>query len=362
MSQEPFQAAAGEPVSAVRSGGAALLEKISAIVPVRNEEASIAACVDALLQQPEILQVIIVNDQSTDRTAEIVRQRMASEPRLQLLEISELPAGWVGKNNAAAHGANLATQAWLLFVDVDAEVLPGACAKALADADESNAGLVSFSPEQVTNNWYEKALIPFIYLRLAKKFSYAAVNNPKSRVAAANGQFLMLHRSVYDAIGGHASVSGEVLEDVALAKRVKAAGYGLHFGPGTGLVRARMYRSFAAMWEGWRKNLYRLMGGTPADLRNELEAVVPWIPLALIVFGLWYPLAILAGVGLLLARQLRYGVELASNQYPFRLIIYYVPAVLLYAGVLVASYRGHRQGKLAWKGREIAVGTANKLS
>jgi len=187
------------------------------------------------------------------------------------------------------------------------------------------------------------------------------VNDPKSRVAAANGQFLMIHRSVYDAIGGHASVAAEILEDVAIAKRVKSAGYPMRFGSGAGLVRARMYRSFAAMWEGWKKNLYRLIGGTPTDFRDELSAVIPIIPFLLILFGLRYPLAIVAGVALLLVRQLGYGTDLSRNHYPFRLIIYYVPAVLLYACVLVASYRGYAKGKLAWKGREIAVSPADKL-
>jgi glycosyltransferase involved in cell wall biosynthesis len=340
----------------------AALEKISAIVPARNEELSIAACIDSLLAQPDVLEIIVVDDQSSDRTAEIVRQRRASQPRIRLLESGGVPPGWVGKNHAAAEGAKAATQAWLLFMDADAELLPGAGARAREIANESGAGLISFSPEQITVRWYEKALIPFIYCRLARKFSYSAVNDPKSRVAAANGQFLMIHRSVYDAIGGHDSVAGEVLEDVGIAKRVKAAGYGMRFGSGAGVVRARMYRSFAAMWEGWKKNLYRLIGGTPGDLRAEYGAIIPVIPFALILFGLWFPLAILAGVTLLLARQLRYGAELSRNQYPFRFIIYYVPAVLLYAAVLAASRRGYAKGKLAWKGREVVVGPAGKLS
>jgi glycosyltransferase involved in cell wall biosynthesis len=337
-------------------------ERISAIIPARDEESSIAACIDSLLAQPDVLEIIVVDDQSSDHTAEIVRQRMASDPRVKLLETGGVPQGWVGKNHAAAEGAKYATQAWLLFVDADAELLPGACARAREIANESGAGLISFSPEQVTIKWYEKALIPFIFCRLARRFSYDAVNDPKSRVAAANGQFLMIHKSVYDAVGGHASVAGDVLEDVAIAIRVKAAGYALRFGPGAGLVRARMYRSFAAMWQGWKKNLYRLIGGTPVNFRDELSSIIPVIPFLLILFGLRYPLAIFAGVLLLLVRQLSYGAELMRNQYPFRLIIYYVPAVLLFAGVLIASYRAHAKGKLVWKGRDVVVGPAAKLS
>ncbi len=340
----------------------AALERISAIIPARDEEFSIAACIDSLLAQPDVLEIIVVDDQSSDRTAEIVRQRMATDPRVKLLETGGVPQGWVGKNHAAAEGAKAATQAWLLFMDADAELLPNACARAREIANESGAGIVSFSPEQITLKWYEKALIPFIYCRLARRFSYTDVNNPKSRVAAANGQFLMIHRSVYDAIGGHASVAGDVLEDVAIAQRVKAAGYAVRFGSGAGLVRARMYRSFAAMWQGWKKNLYRLMGGTPVNFRDELSSIIPVIPFLLILFGLRYPLAIFAGVLLLLVRQLSYGAELTRNQYPFRLIIYYVPAVLLYAAVLIASYRAHAKGKLVWKGREVVVGPESKLS
>jgi glycosyltransferase involved in cell wall biosynthesis len=337
-------------------------ERISAIVPARNEELSIGSCLDALLRQPEILEIIVVNDQSSDRTAESVRERMAQDSRVRLLETGGVPEGWVGKNYAAAEGAASAIQAWLLFVDADAEVLPGACAQALATAIEFGAGLFSYSPEQVTVKWYEKALVPFIYCRLARKFSYEAVNDPKKKAAAANGQFLMIHRSVYDAIGGHAAVAGEILEDVAIARRVKASGYAMRFASGIGLVRARMYRSFSAMWSGWRKNLYRLMGGTPQAFGWEMESIVPWIPFFLIIAGLWFPIAILAGVLLLLLRQVRYGSELVRNRYPFTLIIYYVPAVVLYAGVLVASYFSYSRGRVEWKGREVAIRPAGAAS
>lgn len=333
----------------------ALRERICAIVPARDEEFSIAACLDGLLSQPEILEIIVVNDQSTDQTAKIIRERMLTEPRIRLLETNGVPNGWAGKNNAAAIGAADAAQAWLLFVDADAEVLPGACADALQQAIAGDVGLFSFSPEQVTVKWYEKALIPFVYCRLARKFPFDKVNDPKKRLAAANGQFLMIHRSVYDAIGGHASVAGDVLEDVALAQRVKNAGYAMRFASGKGFVRARMYRSFGEMWRGWKKNIYRLIGGTSRAFGWEMESIIPWIPFFLIVAGVFSPVAIWAGLLLLLLRQLRYGAELSRNGYPFSFIIYYVPGVLLYGGVLVASYVAFSRGRVQWKGREVAT-------
>jgi glycosyltransferase involved in cell wall biosynthesis len=330
---------------------------ISAIVPARNEEAVIAACVRGLAAQPEIAEILVVNDQSSDGTVAAVRRAATEIPQLKLLETGRLPDGWVGKNNAVWRGAADATNRWLLFTDADAELLPGAAARALQIAQESNAALISFSPEQVTATWYEKALIPFVYCRLARHFSFKDVNDPKSHAAAANGQFLMIRRDVYDAIGGHAAIAGEVLEDVALARNAKDAGYAIWFGPGKGVVKARMYRSFAAMREGWKKNLYLLMGGSRAATYREFFAAVPWIPLLLILAGLFMPLALMAGVVLLLVRQAGYGFDLRSNQFSGSLILYYVPAVLIYSGVLFGSYRAYARGKVEWKGREILVGT-----
>ena len=332
---------------------------ISAIIPARNEETVIADCVRSVAVQPEVLEVLVVNDQSTDRTAEIVSSLAEEIPKVRLLETADLPAGWVGKNNAAWLGAQNARGKWLLFTDADAVLDEGATAKAFELAKENTAALVSFSPAQTMKTWYEKALIPFVYCRLARKFSYADVNNPNSPEAAANGQFLLIQRATYDAVGGHAAVASEVLEDVALALRVKQDSWGIWFGSGAGYVSVRMYRSFRQMWGGWRKNLYQLMGGAPNAVFYEFESAVPWMTFLVLLAGVKFPLAMFVGVVLLLFRQINYGLELARNQFPFKFIIYYLPAVFLYAGVLVASWRSYARGKVAWKGREYAVGLPN---
>jgi len=330
-------------------------DSITAVVPARNEEAVIAACIESLTKQPEIAKIIVVNDQSSDRTASIVREIMARNRKVELVEAPEPPAGAVGKNSALSLGARGAVSAWLLFVDADVELQDGAAARALRLAAESEAALVSFSPEQITEKWYERALVPFVYCRLARRFSFDEVNDPDSQAAAANGQFLLIRREVYEALGGHARFAGEVLEDVALATAVKATGHRIWFGSGKDLVRARMYRSFGAMWEGWEKNLYRLMGGTPWLVFREGESVFPWMPFLVILLGLKFPLAMFLGVLLLIFRQMNYGAELVRNQYPRSFVIYYLPAVFLYTGVLVASYRSYARGKVSWKGREYSV-------
>jgi hypothetical protein len=181
------------------------------------------------------------------------------------------------------------------------------------------------------------------------------VNDPKSPAAAANGQFLMIRRDVYDQIGGHSAVAGEILEDVAIALRTKSSGHCVWFASGKGIVRVRMYRSFEAMWQGWKKNLYRLMGGTPWTVVRETESSLPWIPFLLLLAGWKYPFLLFIAVLFLIARQTSYGLDLARNQYPFSLIFYYVPAVVLYVGVLWASYRSHASGRIEWKGREYSI-------
>lgn len=334
---------------------------ITAIVPARNEEAVIAACIESLARQPEIAQILVVNDESSDATADVVRGCMNEIPNLRLIETNNLPDGWVGKNHALWVGVQQAISPWLLFTDADAQHAPNSVARALQIAHEQQAALVSFSPEQISRNWYEKALIPFIYLRLAKKFSYERVNDPKSLIAAANGQFLLIRRDVYDAIDGHRGVAGEVLEDVAIALRVKQAGHRIWFGSGSGLVRTRMYTSFSAMWEGWKKNLYRLMGGTPWTVVREIESTLPWIAFLLILLGLKFPFLIFLGVLFLVMRQTIYGLDLARNHYPFSFIFYYLPASFLYAGVLWVSYRSHVKGKIAWKGREYSIGAPESV-
>ena len=337
------------------------LESVSAIVPARNEEAVIAACIESLSGQPEIREILVVNDQSSDGTAQVVRRLAEKIRHLRLLETTRLPDGWVGKNHALWTGVRQAKGAWLLFTDADALHAANSAARALQIARERNVSLVSFSPEQITINWYEKALIPYVFLRLAKRFTYDQVNDPGAPAAGANGQFLMIRRDVYDAIGGHSSVAGEILEDVALARRAKHAGNTIWFGSGQGIVRTRMYRDFGSMWEGWKKNLYRLIGGTPWLAFREIESSLPWIPFVLMLLGFKYPLLFFLGVLFLIARQTIYGFDLVRNAFPFSLIFYYIPGAFLYSGVLWASYRSHVNGRIAWKGREYSIGAPESV-
>jgi hypothetical protein len=337
---------------------------VSAIVPARNEEATLADAVVSLAAQPEIKEIIVINDQSTDGTSGVLQQLSSGIARLRVLETQDLPAGWVGKNYAVSLGAAQATGDWLLFTDADGVHLPGSTARALADAEATGAGLVSYSPEQETRTWWEKALIPFVYTRLAHKFSYAEVSDPSSLAAAATGQYLLIRRDDYARIGGHAAVGGEVLEDVALARLAKQAAVRIHFASGYGIMRVRMYRTFGAMWQGWTKNLYPLMGGTTGGtgggtsraVGRELFRVVPWIPLLVLPLALLHLTWGVLGIALLAGRHAAYAADLRRNRFPAKLALYYLPGVVLYAAALLNSEWRYVRGSVAWKGREYQVG------
>lgn len=336
---------------------------VTAIIPARNEEASIARAVESVAAQAEVVEVIVVNDQSTDGTSAVLDDLASRIPKLKVMTTGELPAGWVGKNYAVSIGAAAAQGDWMLFTDADTYHYPGSARRALADAVDHDAAMVSYSPEQEMETFWEHAMIPYVYCKLAAKFSFARVNDPEQPDAAANGQFLMILKDVHRVVGGHASVAGEVLEDVALARRVKRAGYKIYFTAPIGVVRTRMYRNFRAMWEGWTKNLYPLMGGTYGVV---VGAIIAWLAAVGSVlacgflfgrFGAaaWNLPAVLLAI--LVGAHLRYAVDLYRNLYPVSYIKYYVTGVCLYSAALIASWWKNTRGMVAWKGRTYAVRT-----
>jgi len=337
-------------------------ECVSAIIPARNEERTIAEAVISVAEQPEIREVVVVNDQSSDGTGEILRRLAAGQPRLRVCEAGPLPAGWVGKNHAASLGAQKAACDWLLFTDADALHLPGSTARALAEANSRGADLVSYSPGQEMHTWWERALIPFVFCRLSQLYSYAAINDPDSPAAAANGQYLLIRRNVYEQIGGHAAVRDEVLEDVALARLAKSAGFRLHFAPGDQICRVRMYSSFQAMWEGWSKNLLPLVSWSGQRVTRELLSVMPWIPLLCLLLTPWHIVFGALGLLLLAGRHASYAALLRKNRFPLDSVLYYLVGVALYCAALLASDWGYARGKIAWKGREYPVATPARRS
>ena len=316
---------------------------------------SIARAVESVAAQAEVGEAIVVDDGSTDGTAAILKDLASRLPKLRVLPAGELPAGRVGKNHAVAVGAAAAKGDWLLFTDADTFHLPGATRRALTDAVEHDAALVSYSPEQEMETWWERALILQIYWMLSRRYRFEKINDPRLADAAANGQFILVRRDVYDSVGGHVAIANEMLEDVALARLVKRAGSRLYVASGRGIVRTRMYRSFGAMWEGWTKNLYALIGGSLLRVIGELVDWFVLLSLVVVLSGrVTHPLDWMVAGGCMAwfgIRVASFGVYLRRNRYPFSNIKYIVPGVCLYSAALIAAWWKSVTGTVEWKGR-----------
>jgi chlorobactene glucosyltransferase len=333
------------------------------LIPARNEAGNIARSVRSVAQQPEVSEIIVVDDHSEDETPAILESLKDEIPRLRTLRVGEPPEGWLGKTHALADGAREATGNWLLFTDADTAHEPGSLAELLEQARLERADLVSLSPRQETPTWWEKAIIPFVYVELAKRYRFEEVNDPDSGSAAANGQYLLIRRAVYESAGGHEAVRDEILEDVALARRVKELGRRILFLPGARWAATRMYRSFGEMWDGWRKNLYLLWGSSLPDTlvaftRVWLFEVAP--PLAFL-FGLAMaasePSAVAAGLALgclavVAIRRFTYGRALKRLGFAPDLLNYEFLGAALFSLLLIDSLAAHRwAGSVRWKGR-----------
>jgi len=232
--------------------GASSRPLVSVIVPARDEEACLAACLQSLLSQTGAeFELIVVDDGSTDRTGEIAR----SYAKVKLIEAEPPAAGYSGKCHAAQTGAHSAQGEWLLFTDADTIHEPGSLAAALAETRARGVAMLSYSPRQEVHGLAQRAVMPVIFAELAAAYRPREVSDPASPAAAANGQYLLVSRRAYDAVGGHAAVAHTLLEDVALAQALKRSGNRIFFRYGGDAVRTRMYRSFRQLAEGWTKNL-----------------------------------------------------------------------------------------------------------
>jgi chlorobactene glucosyltransferase len=348
-------------------------ERVSALIPARNEAAGIERAVRSVAAQPEVSEIIVVDDHSEDETPGILESLRDEIPRLRTLRIGNPPAGWTGKAHALSVGAKEASGNWLLFTDADTDHHPGSLAEILDRARSERADMISLSPGQQTGTWWEKAVIPFAFVELARRFHFNEVNDPKSKAAAANGQYILIRRAVYESAGGHEAVHGEILEDVALAARLKSRGRRIVFLPGAPWVTTRMYSSFGAMWAGWRKNLYLLWGRSPLAILVSIARV--WFlfvapPLGCVLgLGLAVFLdnsverAQFAGIGLVLLGALAagryfYSRALKAIGFASDLANYLIPGAALFSLLLFDSMVGHRWfGSVTWKGRRYSTHT-----
>jgi chlorobactene glucosyltransferase len=248
---------------------------ITLIIPARNEENNIRECLTCALNSTySFQQILVVDDQSSDATAAIVESLQKDNPRIALLRIHELPSRWVGKNNALFQGAQHADSDWLLFIDADVRLHEHAVAQILHYAQQQQYDILSLSPHQLCDKYYEKLLQPEVFTMLNTLFPLHRINTESSTLSAFNGSFILIKKNAYFSFNGHQAVYNAVLEDTELAR--VARNYHLKFAllQGSPYVSSRMYRNFMELWSGWSRNLYLVIRASQHNVAMVMVCII----------------------------------------------------------------------------------------
>ncbi|MGB9202765.1 MAG: glycosyltransferase [Terriglobales bacterium] len=297
---------------------------------------------------------------------------------MRIVSAGLLPAGWTGKNHAVVAGTREASGSWLLFTDADTAHVLGSLARALAEAKENKAEMLSYSPEQIAVTFWEMAVLPVVFAELARQYPPGKVSDPASPVAAANGQYILIRRETYDAVGGHTAIAGNLLEDVALARAVKGSGRSLRFRYAQDAVRTRMYRSFRQLREGWTKNLALLF---PNPGRLAVRYLLSWgIAWGFAFFPLiaWVAARVAARFGLVSAEQVLLHWSGFIRTAGWNPLFLGLPMLLffrlqranftwdmaalgalfgmpMFSYLLLRSKKAQTRGQVSWKGRAYSI-------
>jgi chlorobactene glucosyltransferase len=340
-------------------------QRVSIVIPARDEAANISRCLGSVLgsNYPD-LEVIVIDDRSTDDTAAIARATAAGDERLRVVDGAPLPDGWFGKQWACTQGARIATGTMLCFTDADTVHSPDLVPRAVAALEERHADLLTVAGRQELGSLAERMVQPQVFSLLAARYGGTEEMNrsPRPLDKIANGQFMLFTRPAYEKLGGHASVRDKVAEDLALAQRCASLGMRLVVVLGLQQLSTRMYTSLGSLVRGWMKNIYA--GGIDAVPFCRLGRA--FMPIALILAPLWQlvpvTLLILGAFGVLplgvvlwssivtallvawWAIVYRFGCELS----PVYALLFPAGATILLFIILRALSRGR---SVEWKGR-----------
>ena len=331
---------------------------VSVIVPARNESNTIDRLLESLRRTtyPRV-EILVVDDRSTDDTAAIAARHAAADARVSLVRGEPLPEGWYGKAWACTQGARAAAGSILLFTDADTVHEPTLLAHAVGGLEQSGADLLTLLTRQELVSFWERAVMPQILTLLLFRYRPAQLNRArKRRDVIANGQFIMVRREAYEAVGTHEAVRDSVAEDLLLAQEFLKRGKKLRAWWAEDLISTRMYTGFGSMQEGWSKNIY--LGGR-ATFPDEpiLRALVPaallaapsfWlVPLVALAFGAgWAPAAL--GLSVAFWTIIVIGLRLP----PMYGLAYPIGAVMTLVMVVRSIARGEK--RVVWRGREYS--------
>jgi hypothetical protein len=334
-------------------------QRVTVVLPVRDEERQVAAGLAAVLHQRGVpdLRVVVVDDGSTDGTADAVRS--VADPRVRLIQAGEPPPGWLGKPHACAVGATIAEgmavepedDGVLVFLDADVRLRPDAVAGAVALLDEHGLDLVSPWPRPLTESAAERLVQPlFPWLWATTLPLRPAERSPRPWLAAANGQFLVVREASYRRAGGHGAVRGDVMEDLALLRAIKRSGGRGVPVDGSRLAACRMYEGWPALRDGYTKFLWGIVGGSPAASLAAAGALTA-VGVLPAVAALRGSRAGLLGYTAAVAGRAVVAVRTGGRAWPDALA--HPVSLLVFDALMLQSVRGHRRRTLAWRGRVL---------
>lgn len=344
--------------------------RMSILVAAKDEEANIEACIRSMFAQTyPNLEIICVDDRSSDETPAILRRLATEDDRLKFTSIASLPDGWFGKNNAMHQAVEMATGEWLCFTDADCILgSPHSLATSMKHALDVGAEFLSILPEHEVLSRWERIVQPACSAVMMLWFSPIAVN--RGKVAYANGAFMLMQRSCYEAIGGHAAVRAEVNEDIHLARRARASGQRLVVTSARGLYTVRMYDSFARIWSGWTRIFVGSFANTWQIVRAAIVLLyftfLPWAALVACAlapdwgWGSWHGLAWVATASCV--------IQIAAMAFFYRLgripvryvLLYPLGGVIALAALVNATKCATAGGSFTWRGTRYRNGAAEQ--
>lgn len=328
--------------------------RCSVLIPARNEEANIGACLESVLREPQTeMEVIVLDDGSTDRTPQIVREFSARDARVRIESAPPLPAGWCGKNHACHVLAGHARQPLLIFLDADVRLQPGAIDRIAGFMERSGAALASGVPREITGTFSEKLLIPLIHFVMLGFLPMDRMRRTRDPACSAGcGQLFIAKAEAYAASGGHRAIAGSLHDGSKLARVFRSAGFATDLVDATDLAECRMYSTNADTWDGLARAAHEALGSPqligPATVLLFTGQILPFI---LVALPLPSDLRLIAAIACVAAWIPRFIGIVRFRQSPLGALLHPLGVAGLLGINWFAFLRSLRQRPATWKGR-----------
>lgn len=328
---------------------ASVQASVTLLLPVRNEEENITECIAALKSQSgvENLKFIVINDQSTDKTSELLTSAISNDSRFTVLNTDGPRSGWLGKVSALQSGYEAATAEFLVTLDADVRLRPDALCRAINQISELNLDFISPYPRQEARTLAEKLIQPLLHwswmstiiLRLAEK-------KPQPSTAVANGQFFIARKSALDAVGGFQSVQNQILDDIEIARSLIKGGFRGVVTEGAEIAHTRMYQNFSEIRDGYGKSLHKAFGGKlGAIVASAFIAMTGILPFILALLG-----SLVATITFTMIVFTRALSALRAKSNPLFALLHPISSALL---IYLIAYSWRKRGTVQWKGRTV---------